>query len=82
MSISPRCESAAAIAYIGSGLKVYYQSRDCQEAKEQRARLKEELKRTMRNYPDLTYTKKQRAKATLFQFSPALYTASMKLRGK
>jgi len=78
----PQCESAAAIAYIGSGLKVYYQSRGCQEAKEQRAQLKEELKRTIRYYPDLPFTKKQRAKAKLFQFSPALYIASMKLRGK
>jgi len=78
----PRCESAAAIAYIGSGLKVYYQSGDCQEAREQRAQLKEELKRTIRYYPDLPFTEKQRAKAKLFQFSPALYTASMKLRGK
>ena len=78
----PQCESAAAIAYIGSALKVYYQSGDCQEAKEQRAQLREELKRTMRNYPELPFTKKQRAKAKLFQFSPALYTASMKLRGK
>ena len=78
----PRCESAAAIAYIGSGLKVYYQSGDCQEAREQRAQLKEELKRTIRYYPDLPFTKKQRAKAKLFLFSPALYTASMKLRGK
>ena len=78
----PQCESAAAIAYIGSGLKVYYQSRDCQEAREQRVELREELKRTMRDYPDLPFTKKQRAKANLFQFSPALYTASMKLRGK
>ena len=78
----PQCESAAAIAYIGSALTVYYQSGDCQEAKEQRAQLREELKRTMRNYPELPFTKKQRAKAKLFQFSPALYTASMKLRGK
>ncbi len=78
----PQCEYAAAIAYIGSGLKVYYQSRGCQEVKEQRAQLREELKRTMRNYSDLPFTKKQRAKAKLFQFSSALYTASMKLRGK
>lgn len=78
----PRCESAAAIAYIGSGLKVYYQSGGCQEAKEQRAQLRREMKRTIRYYPDLPFTKKQRAKAKLFQFSPALYMASMKLRGK
>ena len=78
----PQCEFAAAIAYIGSGLKVYYQSRDCQEAKEQRARLKEELKRAILSYPDLPFTEKQRAKAKLFLTSPALYTASMRLRGK
>ena len=78
----PQCEYAAAIAYIGSGLKVYYQSRRCQEARKRRVQLKEELKRTIRYYPDLPFTKKQRAKAKLFLFSPALYTASMKLRGK
>ncbi len=78
----PQCEFAAAIAYIGSGLKVYYQSRGCQEAEEQRAKLKEELKRTIRRYPDLPFTEKQRAKAKLFLVSPALYTASMRLRGK
>ena len=78
----PQCEFAAAIAYIGSGLKVYYQSRGCQEAEEQRAKLKEELKRTIRRYPDLPFTEKQRAKAKLFLVSPALYTMSMKVRGK
>ena len=78
----PQCEYAAAIAYIGSGLKVYYQSRRCQEARKRRVQLKEELKRTIRYYPDLPFTKKQRAKAKLFLISPALYTASMKLRGK
>ena len=78
----PQCEYAAAIAYIGSGLKVYYQSRRCQEARKRRVQLKEELKRTIRNYPDLPFTEKQRAKAKLFLASPALYTASMRLRGK
>lgn len=78
----PQCEFAAAIAYIGSGLKVYYQSRDCQEARERRTELKEELKRTIRSYPELPFTEKQRAKAKLFLLSPALYTASMRLRGK
>ena len=78
----PQCEFAAAIAYIGSGLKVYYQSRDCQEARERREQLREELKRTIRSYPELPFTEKQRAKAKLFLLSPALYTASMKLRGK
>lgn len=78
----PQCGFAAAIAYIGSGLKVYYQSRDCQEARERRTELKEELKRTIRRYPDLPFTEKQRAKAKLFLVSPALYTASMRLRGK
>lgn len=78
----PQCEFAATIAYIGSGLKVYYQSRGCQEAREQRAQLKKELKRTIRSCPDLPFTEKQRAKAKLFLISPALYTASMKLRGK
>ena len=78
----PQCEYAAAIAYIGSGLKVYYQSRSCREARGQRAQLEEELKRTIRSYPDLPFTEKQRAKARLFLASPVLYTASMKLRGK
>ena len=78
----PQCESAAAIAYIGSALKVYYQSRGCQEARKRRVQLKEELKRTIRNYPDLPFTEKQRAKSRLFLVSPALYTTSMKLRGK
>ena len=78
----PQCEFAAAIAYIGSGLKVYYQSRDCQEARERRTELKEELKRTIRSYQNLPFTEKQRAKAKLFLASPALYTASMRLRGK
>ena len=78
----PQCEFAAAIAYIGSGLKVYYQSRRCQEARKRREQSKEELKRTIRNYPDLPFTEKQRAKAKLFLASPALYTASMRLRGK
>ena len=78
----PQCEFAAAIAYLGSGLKVYYQSRRCQEARKRREQLKEELKRTIRNYPDLPFTEKQRAKAKLFLASPALYTASMRLRGK
>ena len=78
----PQCEFAAAIAYIGSGLKVYYQPRDCQEARERREQLREELKRTIRSYPELPFTEKQRAKAKLFLLSPALYTASMKLRGK
>ena len=78
----PQCEFAAAIAYIGSGLKVYYQSRDCQEARERREQLREELKRTIRSYPELPFTEKQRAKAKLFLLSPALYTASMRLRGK
>ena len=78
----PQCEYAAAIAYIGSGLKVYYQSRRCQEARKRRVQLKEELKRTIRNYPDLPFTEKQRAKAKLFLASSALYTASMILRGK
>ena len=78
----PQCEYAAAIAYIGSGLKIYYQSRRCQEARKRRVQLKEELKRTIRNYPDLPFTEKQRAKAKLFLASSALYTASMILRGK
>ena len=78
----PQCEFAAAIAYIGSGLKVYYQSRDCQEARERREQLREELKRMIRSYPDLPFTEKQRAKAKLFLVSPELYTASMRLRGK
>ena len=78
----PRCEYAAAIAYIGSGLKVYYQSRGNAAVKKQRAQLREEMKRTIQNYPDLPFTEKQSAKAKLFLFSPALYTVSMKLRGK
>ena len=78
----PRCEYAAAIAYIGSGLKVYYQSRGNAAVKKQRAQLREEMKRTIQNYPDLPFTEKQSAKAKIFLFSPALYTVSMKLRGK
>ena len=78
----PRCEYAAAIAYIGSGLKVYYQSRGNAAVKKQRAQLRKEMKRTIRNHPDLPFTEKQRAKAKLFLISPALYTVSMKLRGK
>ena len=78
----PQCEFAAAIACIGSGLKVYYQSRCCREARKRRAQLREELKQMIRNYSDLPFTEKQRAKAKLFLISPALYTASMKLRGK
>ena len=78
----PQCEYAAAIAYIGSGLKVYYQSRGTSAVKEQRAKLREEMKRAIRSYPDLPFTEKQRAKAKLFLFSPSLYTLSIKLRGK
>ena len=78
----PQCEYAAAIAYIGSGLKVYYQSCGNAAVKGQRAQLREEMKRTIRSYPDLPFTEKQRAKAKLFLLSPALYTVSMKLRGK
>ena len=78
----PRCEYAAAIAYIGSGLKVYYQSRGNPAVKEQRDQLRKELKRAIQSYPELPFTEKQRAKAKLFLASPALYTASMKLRGK
>ena len=78
----PQCEHAAAIAYIGSGLKVYCQSRGNPAVKEQRAQLREEMKRTIRSYPNLPFTEKQGAKAKLFLLSPALYTVSMKLRGK
>ena len=78
----PQCEYATAIAYIGSGLKVYYQSRGNRAVRAQRIRLRKELKEAIRGYPELPFTEKQRAKAKLFLASPALYTASMKLRGK
>lgn len=78
----PQCEDTAAIAYIGSCLKVYYQARNCKEAREKRTQLEENLKQTIRAYPELKYTEKQRAKAKLFLLSPHLYTISMKLRGK
>ncbi len=78
----PQCEDAAAIAYIGTCLKVYHQARGSREAGARRARLEQELKRTIREYPELPFTGKQRAKAKLFLLSPALYTLSMKMRGK
>ena len=44
--------------------------------------LERELKETLRNYHDLPFSKKQKAKIKLFSFSPKLYVLSMKLRGK
>ncbi len=76
----PQCESAAAIAYIGSGLKVYYCSRKTKEAREKRTALKKELRRTIKQYSDLPYTAKQKMKAKLFYFSPGGYTAFMTIR--
>mgnify|MGYP002855346852 FL=1 len=78
----PQCEDAAAIAYIGTCLKIYYQSRDCKEAAQKRNELKKEIEKALLQYPTLPFTQKQAAKVKLFQISPALYTASMKLRGK
>ena len=78
----PQCEDAAAIAYIGSCLNVYYHSRHCSDAKKQRASLEKELRMALRSYPNLPFTKKQRSKANLFLFSPILYTLTMSMRGK
>ena len=78
----PQCESAAAIAYIGSGLKVYYQSNGNTSLKEKRAQLRREMREAIENYPNLPFSGKQRAKVKLFLLSPALFTLSMKLRGK
>ena len=78
----PQCENAAAIAYIGSGLKVYYQSQSNPAFKEKRAQLEQEMRAAIGKYPNLSFSGKQRAKAKLFQFSPRLYTMLMKLRGK
>ena len=78
----PQCEDAAAIAYIGTCLKVYAQSRGNLRVKEQRKQLKKELHKTIRSYPELPYTRKQRAKAALFVISPQLYSVTMKMRGK
>ncbi len=76
----PECEDSAAIAYIGSGLKVYYNSRKTKEATQKRASLKKELRRAIKRYYDLPYTKKQKAKARLFYLSPAIYTMVMTIR--
>ena len=78
----PQCEDAAAIAYIGSCLKVYYQARNCGEARTQRTQLRQKLRQTIQAYPDLPYSEKQRAKAKLFVISPELYSVSMMMRGK
>ncbi len=76
----PQCEDAAAIAYIGSCLKVYYESRRSVEAKEKREALRNEIREYVDRNPELPYTKKQKLKVKLFQISPALYTISMRLR--
>lgn len=78
----PQCEDAAAIAYIGTCLKVYYLSEKNRESVERRNQLAQELRKTILRYPDLPFTRKQRAKAALFLQSPRLYMLSMKLRGK
>ena len=78
----PQCEETAAIAYIGTCLKIYYQARNCKEAEKKRNDLKTAVENTLKQYPDLPFTKKQDAKVKLFQLSPVLYTASMKLRRK
>ena len=80
----PQCEDAAAIAFIGSCLKIYHQSAGSgdQEIEEKRSQLARELRETIRQYPDLPFTKKQRAKAKLFSVSPGLYEMSMRIRGK
>ena len=80
----PKCEDAAAIAFIGTCLKVYYQSagsRD-KEIEARRVLLAKELKETMGRYPNLPFTKKQLVKAKLFSASPRLFEISMKMRGK
>ena len=80
----PQCEDAAAIAYIGTCLKIYYQSAENndKEIKERREQLAKELKDTIIGYPNLPFKKKQRAKAKLFLLSPRLFEMAMKLRGK
>ena len=78
----PQCENAAAIAYIGTCLKVYYQAAVSKKCNTEKIQLERELKETLRNYHDLPFSKKQKAKTKLFSFSPKLYILSMKLRGK
>lgn len=78
----PQCEDSAAIAYIGSCLKLYFNARKCAEASEQRTALKEELRAVIKAYPHLPFTKKQRAKVRLFLLNPALYSLAMTMRGK
>ena len=78
----PQCEDAAAIAFIGTCLKIYYQSENSAEAAERREQLAKELKETILRYPALPFTRKQKAKAKLFAISPGLYMLSMKMRGK
>ena len=77
----PQCESAAAIAYIGSCLKVYYNSRGSRDTKKQRERLKGELEEAIHRYRGLEFSHKQLAKLKLFMLSPVLYDIVMNIRG-
>ena len=80
----PQCEDAAAIAFIGTCLKVYYQSAGSKDQiiRDKRALLAKELKETIIRYPHLPFTRKQLVKASLFSASPKLFESSMKMRGK
>lgn len=80
----PQCEDAAAIAYIGTCLKVYQQTGKSGEpaVKEKRQKLARKLEDAVRAYPNLPYSRKQRAKVQLFMTSPKLFEMVMKLRGK
>lgn len=78
----PQCEPAAAISYIGTCLKVFYQSKGNKAVKKEREQLEAELKETIKLYSELPFTKKQKIKAKLFQISPTLYIFSMILRRK
>ena len=80
----PQCEESAAIAFIGTCLKVYYESRQSvePEARENRSLLRRELRETINKYKGLPFTRKQKAKARLFLMSPWLFEISMKFRGK
>ena len=77
----PQCESAAAIAYIGSCLKVYHNSYGEKEMKDRREGLKTELQKAIKDYRRLKFSYKQRAKLYLFMLNPLLYDIAMNIRG-
>ena len=76
----PMCEDAAAIAFIGTCLKVFYQARGNGIIKEKKKLLEKELRMTIQKYRDLPYTEKQRAKVRLFMLCPTLYSVAMIIR--